>query len=243
MATAVHPPQVRRNPLSNALACAASMQSRGICVHVHCRHGLRLLSGCSASPLSNIRSGGCRGVDSSSVASASLSPQRRTRLSLAAAPRLLLWARLLRLRLPPFAVAPSSSLPRPRHPRDFSYSRVGERPASPLSARRPALHPRALPVRRARLCALLGLSGGTPSAYDSVSLAVALSAPRPTRLSPPLSCGERAAPSLSARRSPPQRSRAAVFARCLGVWRDTLLPTITSYLSLAAGPSPLSRDR
>lgn len=154
MATAVHPPQVRRNPLSNALACAASMQSRGICVHVHCRHGLRLLSGCSASPLSNIRSGGCRGVDSSSVASASLSPQRRTRLSLAAAPRLLLWARLLRLRLPPFAVAPSSSLPRPRHPRDFSYSRVGERPASPLSARRPSLHPaRASRAACASLCA------------------------------------------------------------------------------------------
>ena len=92
----------------------------------------------------------------------------------------------------------------------------------PLSLRdAPLSTPPAHPVRRARLCALLGLSGGTPSAYDSVSLAVALSAPRPTRLSPPLSCGERAAPSLSARRSPPQRSRAAVFARC-----SPLLPAL-----------------
>eukprot|EP00966_Prymnesium_polylepis_P035876 832475-Prymnesium_polylepis.1 len=34
------------------------MESRGICVRVHCRHGvdLRQLSGCSASPLSNIQS-------------------------------------------------------------------------------------------------------------------------------------------------------------------------------------------
>ena len=126
----------------------------------------------------------------------------------------------LRLRLPPFAVAPSSSLPRPRHPRGFSYSRVAS-DLRPLSLRdAPLSTPPAHPVRRARLCALLGLSGGTPSAYDSVSLAVALSPRGPRGSLPPCRVANELRPlSLCATLSTP-RSRAAVFVRCLGFWGD-----------------------
>jgi hypothetical protein len=239
MATAVHPPQVRRNSLSNVPACAASMESRGICVHMHCRHGLRQLSGCSASPLSNIRSGGCRGVDSSSVASASLSPQRRTRLSLAAAPRLLLRAK------PPPPTTPSLRCgtlllsPSPAAPPRLLLLSCGERPASPLSARRPSLHPARASRAGVRVTAAWAW-GGTPSAYDSVSLAVALS-PRGPRGSLPL-CELRPL-SLSLRDALHPRARVRpCFVRCLGVWREPLLPTITSYLSgcwaLSSLPAP-----
>ena len=243
MATAVHPPQVRRNlSLECAGVCCLDAVPRDLCA---CALPTRPSPALWLLRLSSLKHSVGRlpwgGLELGSVD-----------LALAAAPHTSLSRRCAAtaaLGQAPPPTTPSLCCgtlllsPSPAAPPRLLLLSCGERPASPLSARRPALHPRALPVRRARLCALLGLGGGTPSAYDSVSLAVALSAPRPTRLSPPLSCGERAAPSLSARRSPPQRSRAAVFARCLGVWRDTLLPTITSYLSLAAGPSPLSRDR
>ena len=181
MATAVHPPQVRRNSLSNVPACAASMESRGICVRVHCRHGvgLRLLSGCSASPLSNIRSGGCRGV--------ARARQRR-----------------------------------------------------PCS-RRSAAHVSLSPLRRD--CCF----GPGSSAYDSLP---SLWHPPPLSLtrdtpaaSPTLVWRATCVLSLSLRDALHPRARVRpCFVRCLGVWRDPLLPTITSYLSgcwaLSSLPAP-----
>ena len=243
MATAVHPPQVRRNSLSNVPACAASMESRGICVHMHCRHGLRQLSGCSASPLSNIRSGGCRGVDSSSVASASLSPQRRTRLSLAAAPRLLLRAK------PPPPTTPSLRCgtlllsPSPAAPPRLLLLSCGERPASPLSARRPSLHPARASRAGVRVTAAWAWGGAlppptTPSPWLWHSLPEARAA-----LSPCANCV--LSLSLCATHSTPALACGRVLC---AAWAFGENPSClrSPPTSLAAGHSPLSpppRDR
>ena len=147
MATAVHPSQVRRKPLSNMLACA-SIESRGICVRVRALPTrsrpspalwqtlwlLRLHS------LSKHSVGGCRGVARARQRRPlSLSPQRRTPLSLAAAPDASL---SLGLRASPSAYDSSLAVAPLLSPGPVACLPLGWRANLPsLSLRWPTLHP------------------------------------------------------------------------------------------------------